>query len=185
MAAVVAAVMSTKNNIKNNEPSPAQGSKARAEKHEREMKMRAKTDAILSNVSKVNAIRQKVKNNQVVNLDTEEGKRAAAAWRIQLFARSWKHRGVKCHRENLGARLVFEDELKIGVWRLLTQVCGMQSLCSVTVNTSVISQRLRFSLLPQSIVLAPLQHAAYACYARICDMSLAVSQSGSFASSVC
>jgi hypothetical protein len=125
MAAVVAAVMSTADAT--DAPS-VQGSKARAEKHQRQIRMQAKNEAILSNMRKVSSIRQKIKNNQVLDLETDEGKRTAAAWRIQLFARSWKHRHVKCHRENLGARLIFEDELKIGVWRLLTQVRGGPSV---------------------------------------------------------
>jgi hypothetical protein len=93
-------------------PTTAQGSKARAEQHEREMKMQAKNEAILGNIHNVRTARAKnpkIRNNKVFDTSTEEGKKAAAAWRIQLFARAFKHRKTKCHRENLGARLIFED----------------------------------------------------------------------------
>jgi hypothetical protein len=126
MAAVVAATFMNVNQRLNAEateaPATAQGSKARAEQHEREMKMQAKNEAILGNLHNVRTARAKIRNNKVFDTGTEEGKQAAAAWRIQLFARAFKHRKTKCHRENLGARLIFEEDLKIGLWRLFTQV---------------------------------------------------------------
>jgi hypothetical protein len=123
MAAVVAATFMNIQERNNGEVPPSRGSKARAEKIEREMKMQAKNEAILKNMGKVRSIREKIKmSNTALGLDTEEGKRTAAAWRIQLFVRGWKHRKIKCHRENLGARLIFEEDIKTGVWRLLTQV---------------------------------------------------------------
>jgi hypothetical protein len=131
MAAVVATVMNVQERNERNgvDPNaPPQGAKARAEKHEREAKMQAKNEAILSNMRKVQSIRERVRNNRVHDLDTVEGKRADAAWRIQLFVRAWKHRKVKCHRENLGSRLIFEEELKTGLLRMLTQVSPLNKL---------------------------------------------------------
>jgi hypothetical protein len=124
MAAVVAATMMNvaQRNSGDGDPPAVQGSKARAEQHERDLKMKEKNEAILGNMANVRSARQKIKSNQVFNLDTLEGQQAAAAWRIQLFVRAFKLRKVKCHRENLGARLIFEEDLKIGLIRLLTQV---------------------------------------------------------------
>jgi hypothetical protein len=118
MAAVVAAIMSHADDAGGG-PVP-QGSKARAEKRAQEEKQAVKMMSMVSNTFEVQKVRKK--NNQVWDTSTEEGRQQAAAARIQHFARRWKNRDVKCHRENLGNRLIFEQDLKFGVVRLVTQV---------------------------------------------------------------
>lgn len=118
MAAVVAAVMSHADDGGHG-PVP-QGSKARAEKRAQEEKQAVKMMSMVGNVFEVQKVRRK--NNQIWDTSTEEGRQQAAASRIQHFARRFKNRNVKCHRENLGTRLIFEQDLKFGVVRLVTQV---------------------------------------------------------------
>jgi len=49
-------------------------------------------------------------------------RRHYAALRVQLFARSHILCTDRLHRENLGTRLEFEAELRVGGWRLFTQL---------------------------------------------------------------
>lgn len=122
MAAVVAAVMSHGDDV----GPPNHGSKARAEKRAQEEKKAAQLMSMVGNVYEVQKVRKK--NNQVWDTSTEHGRQQAAASRIQFFARCWRNRNIKCHRENLGLRLVFEQDLKLGVARLVTQVCDSASV---------------------------------------------------------
>ena len=121
MVAVIAATLMHGKDKDTPEPGKM-GSKARAAQHEKDAKDVAKFRDLLDNIDAVEKIRARVKKNQVWDESTEEGKQAKAAHVLHLFARKLKLRHLKCHRENLGSRLLFEEDMKIGVWRLFVQV---------------------------------------------------------------
>jgi len=61
-------------------------------------------------------------NTKVWNNESPEEQRERAATRIQLFARGHILFRQRLHRENLYKRLQFESDLRVGGWRLFTQV---------------------------------------------------------------
>uniref|UniRef100_A0A7S0W9M5 Polycystin cation channel PKD1/PKD2 domain-containing protein n=1 Tax=Hemiselmis tepida TaxID=464990 RepID=A0A7S0W9M5_9CRYP len=93
-----------------NPPFGTSANASMAARHQRQ------NDALVKSLQRSNS------KKALKEFETPEELRERSAGRIQLFARGHILFRQKLHRENLYKRLQFESELRIGGWRLFTQV---------------------------------------------------------------